>query len=105
MARRRFVVCGGLGVQDPESGETVPTGGVVTLEEKDDQTRGFVESGLLELESEHDETEYEMACPLCAEQGKKTVPRFKDWTELGAHYGKAHPGFVVPAWQGEEVSS
>lgn len=102
MARRRFIVTGNLGVQDPETSEVARAGDVVTLEEKDEHTQGLVDAGLLELESEHDAdaAAATMACPLCEEQGVKKVPEFGDWTDLAAHYGKAHPGFVVPSWKG-----
>lgn len=100
MAKRRYVVSGEFGIQDPD-GTVQGPGEVVTLEEKDPQTEGFIANGLIELEKDAEaEAPAKMPCPLCEEKGLKTVPEFESWDELQAHYTDRHPGFVVPAWKG-----
>lgn len=99
MARRRYVVTGTQGVQDPETLGTVDPGGSITVEADDDWTRGQVASGVLTLETEVDPTAMEMPCPLCTEQGVKKVPAFATPGELEAHYTDRHAGFVVPEWK------
>ena len=100
MVRRRYTVTGTQGVQDPETGDVVAPGGVVTLDTDDAWTQQQAASGVLTLEMEAaDYKAAEMPCPLCTEQGKTKVPAFATPGELEAHYTKAHAGFAVPEWK------
>jgi hypothetical protein len=97
--RRKYVVTGTQGVQDPDTLDVVEPGGVVTVESDDEWTQQQTASGVLTLETEVETTAVEMPCPLCTEQGKKKVPAFANLGELEAHYTKAHAGFAVPEWK------
>ena len=101
--KRRYVVSGNLGVVDPETGDTVASGGVVTLDSSGNWAQSLVEAGVIELEADR-KTAVTAAipCPLCEERGEKKVPAFAEGADLAAHYTEHHPGFVVPAWKGGE---
>jgi hypothetical protein len=101
MARRRYVVSGTQGVQDPETLAVVEPGGAVTVDSDDGWTQMQIRAGVLTLETEagKDEKPVEMTCPLCLEQGKKRAPAFANQGDLEAHYTKAHAGFAVPEWK------
>lgn len=101
--RRRYVISGTQGVANPDDGQVVDPGGVITTEADDEWTQLQVDSGVLMLEAETTEVEQKMKCPICRDQGKKQVPAFATPAELEAHYTDRHPGFVVPAFQPKEA--
>jgi hypothetical protein len=97
--RRRYRIVGPVGQQETESGDIVAPGGVITLDDKDERTQNLLDLVAITLEADEKVKPAEpMPCPLCHEQGKKSVPKLATAADLEAHYTDKHPGFVVPTF-------